>query len=238
MIMRLPQQQGFTLIEVIVAITILVTMSALAAATITVAMRSDEVAQDNQEAMRRLDRTWVTLENDFRHALGYELSSYDQSRLPAMLADDAEDYKITFLRGGNSNRLYAFRSELMRVAYKFDEEGLIRYSWSDPANPDEDLAQQRLLLRDIEGIEFEFLPASASDIEDSAWVDTWPDGQSSSASSGLSGASASFRDTSGNQQATAAKPPQAGALPLAVKVRLQFTEEYEMERLFVLAPGL
>ena len=225
-------QRGFTLIEMIVAVTVLVTMSALAAATITAAMRSDEVAQDNQEEMRRLDRTWLTLENDLRHALGYELSSYDQTRLPAMLADDSEDYQLTFLRGGNSNRLYAYRSELMRVAYKFDEQELIRFSWADPANPEEDLAQQRLLLRDIEGIDFEFLPASATSTEDSAWVDAWPNGRQSNSGP-------TVVNTSGqNTTAAAPKAPQAGALPLAVKVRLRLTEEYEIERLFVLAPGL
>ena len=225
-------QRGFTLIEMIVAVTVLVTMSALAAATITAAMRSDEVAQDNQEEMRRLDRTWLTLENDLRHALGYELSSYDQTRLPAMLADDSEDYQLTFLRGGNSNRLYAFRSELMRVAYKFDEQELIRFSWADPANPEEDLAQQRLLLRDIEGIDFEFLPASATSTEDSAWVDTWPNGRQSNSGSTV------VNTTGQNTTAAAPRAPQAGALPLAVKVRLRLTEEYEIERLFVLAPGL
>jgi general secretion pathway protein J len=146
------------------------------------------------------------MENDLRNALAYDKKPAFGDNIPAMQVG-GQEYWLIFLRGGHANPLNLVRSELMRVAYRIDDEVLWRYSWTDPHSIDEDSAQKQKLMEGVEEVAVRVLSPDATSFSGGPWTDTWP-------AEGVT-----------NQ------------LPKAIEITLTFTKAGELMRLMALAPG-
>ena len=202
----LRKQLGLTLLEVMVAVSILAVIAVLSYQALDVATDSSEISQEKLAELRRLDRIWILMENDLRNALAYDKKPTYGDDLPAMQVG-GQEYWLMFLRGGHDNPLNLPRSELLRVAYKIDDEVLWRYSWIDPHTMDEDFAQKQKMIDGVEGVETRVLTPDAKSFSAGPWSDTWPP-------NGVK-----------NQ------------LPRAIEIKLTLKQGGELTRLMSLAPG-
>lgn len=201
--------QGFTLLEVLVAIAVTAMVAAMAAGAFNSAEKANERTKKALENMQRLDRAWVTIETDLRNGIGRMRTSADGDAIPAMVVDETEEYFLSLLRGGRPNPMHFYRSEMARVRYSVNaEQVLVRELWNDPANLDEDWAHTQFLLSGVEEVRVRLLPPGGGSVQNGPWVDEWP-------------------------------PRQAlAALPRAVEITLVLEHRGEIRRLFPMLPGL
>ncbi|ABD82829.1 type II secretion system minor pseudopilin GspJ [Saccharophagus degradans] len=202
------KQSGFTLIEVLVSITILALVSALSFQAFDMADRASDVTKRKLQEIQRIDRFWLALEMDLKNALGYSMTTPYGDSYPAMVVDKSENYWLMFLRGGKANPMLFPRTEITRVGYRYEENTIWRDSWVNPANPDPDEAFAQKMLEGVSEIIGEVLPPQARSIDNNAWLERWP------------------------------PQGQPQLLPVAIKITVILEDEREIYRIFNLVEGL
>lgn len=167
------RHDGFTLMELLVAIAIFAILGSLAMSGYTELQQQSEYAEQRLERLREVQRAVQTIGQDLaqieprpvREPLG-------DTRLPAVLAGESIDYGLQFTRAGWSNTAGLPRPTLQRVGYRLDGEGLWRDHW--PVL-DRTLALEPTrvkLLGGVRAVRFRYLDANRE------WVDRWPVGDS------------------------------------------------------------
>lgn len=116
---------GFTLVEVLVAITIFAVMAALAYASLDRLARHDERLRASADDLAQLERTISSMENDLRQTVNRSIRSPD-GQLAALRG--LPGY-IELTRTGASSPLSPDRSNLRRIAWQSEDENLIRLAW-------------------------------------------------------------------------------------------------------------
>ncbi len=158
---------GFTLIEVIIAIAIFAIISLLAYSGLHSVINSKSHTEAALNRLQELQMTMLTLGGDLQHlsdrdghdALGGELLK---------LSTQDSNYILTFTRSGWRNPANRARSTLQRVAYKLDEDKLIRIYWTHVDRADDEQVVERTLISNIESLELRFLD------EKNEWQTNWP----------------------------------------------------------------
>ncbi len=222
----LPKQQGFTLIEVIIAIGVTVVVGAIAATSISRSVDMKQTLEQTLEELNAVETFWQVLITDLNHAANRRLPSASVSlgeRPSAFMGGDpnasGSNYLLGakvlfFARDGWSNPLQQQRSDLQRVAYRYEEGRLWRDYWAELNQPlDQPPIGSRLLIENLEEIRVRFLSVEADKVVGGPWQDTWP------ANDGRSG--------EGNN---------AWPLPAAVEVTVSLEGYGEVQRIFSL-PG-
>ena len=187
-------QYGFTLIEVIVAITIGVLMTAAAYQALTSAIASVEQMSDATEQLDNVDRVFQLLSSDVNHAVNrpwVDVYAQQQPAFEALFGDrlgqsDAaitgiDNYIIRLVRSGWANPLERQRSHLQLVGYRVTQDDndaekkvLWRDYWAVVDTADVPTVKQRRLLEGIEELRMRFLPPGVDNLSDNAWVTGWP----------------------------------------------------------------
>lgn len=162
------QQNGFTLLELLVAMTIFAFMSIMAYGGLSNVLTSNEVITEQEQKLKVLQRSMMIMERDFRQMAprprrtGYTTDE----RSPALTYGLDSEGLIEFTTAGNSNFLGLPRSSLQRVRYTIEEQQLKRFSWSLVDHIDAEPVTMNLL-EDIEAFEIKLLNKS------NAWQENW-----------------------------------------------------------------
>ncbi|HUQ50581.1 MAG TPA: type II secretion system minor pseudopilin GspJ [Gammaproteobacteria bacterium] len=129
---RRPQtSRGFTLIELLVAIAILAIIGVMAFVGLNRVIDQQQLArarterwQDVQLAMRLVVQDLAQLHpRATREELG-------ESYQPSMLADPSAQFALEFSRGGWANPAGLPRGTVLRVAYDWEDDKLVRWHWT------------------------------------------------------------------------------------------------------------
>jgi general secretion pathway protein J len=163
------RSRGFTLIEVLVALAIFGMLAAIAYGTLSMTLSNAEVLTERMQRLQSLQRTMRHLSEDFmqlaprpvREDLGENLG-------PALHTDVQSGFAVELTHGGWSNPAALPRGTLQRVAYRLEENELVRYHWTALDRTLSNEPVGRALLDEVESIVFRFLQ------ENGDWTEEWP----------------------------------------------------------------
>ncbi|WP_241490657.1 type II secretion system minor pseudopilin GspJ [Sphingomonas sanguinis] len=119
-------QDGFTLVEVMVALLIFAMLAAAAVAILSMSVRAQAVTGQKLDAMAAVSRTTAILSADLAQAVNRPTRDEGGVQTPAMVAGpDA----MRLVRAGWSNLDNAQRPSLQKVAYRLNGDALERVAW-------------------------------------------------------------------------------------------------------------
>ncbi len=165
---RCTQARGFTLIEVVIAMAIFAILAALAYGGLQSVIDSKTHTEAELERLQAVQMSMLTLSNDLQQIAPRDAQDALGGNLDK-LSTQSSEYLVEFTRGGWRNPAESPRSSLQRVAYKLDEDRLIRIYWSHVDRADEELRVERVLIDNIESLQLRFLN------EQQEWTQDWPE---------------------------------------------------------------
>lgn len=168
--MTLPfqRQQGFTLIEIILAVGIFAVVSALAYGGLNTVLRSAHKTETAAKELQHLQLAMSMVQQDFSQITNRPVRNEYGEREGAVVSPGTFSRLITFTRRGWKNPAKRPRSTLQRVAYLLEENQLIREYWPQlDAAPGVETIKLPLL-DGVEEVRFRFLD------KDERWHEQWP----------------------------------------------------------------
>ena len=147
------QYRGFTLLEVLIAMSIFAIIGLASYRVLNVVILSQSQVSVHDEKIRTLERAMHIISADFEQLANRPVRDNYADTLAALIAPH-DNYAIEFTRQGWRNPLQLPRSQLQRVAYELgsiandsDEAGthLLRHYWTvlDRAQDSEPRTQER-----------------------------------------------------------------------------------------------
>jgi general secretion pathway protein J len=158
-------QQGFTLFEMVIAVSIFALMSVIGFAALGQMTRTGQAVSDANDRLSDMQFAVVYFSRDWIQVSPRKIrNQYGDEESNIVIADDS----ITFTHSGWSNLLGHKRSTLQRVQYLVIDDQLVRRHWR---SLDQGIAEQPIqtvLLDDVESMEVEFQNSSGRAIRE------WP----------------------------------------------------------------
>jgi general secretion pathway protein J len=170
--MNTQRNRGFTLLELLVAISIFALLSIIAYSGLNSVLNARQALNENMDRLAEVQRTNLFMGGDLRQILNRGIrDEYGDIQLPLIsneLNYDVTGRLIELTRSGYPNPLAVTRSNLQRVAYRVEENTLYRMSWSElDRNPDS-LPYEVALCADVNRLSFRFLD------DNQEWHEQWP----------------------------------------------------------------
>ena len=160
------RQHGFTLLEVIVVLVIFGVLSLMAYGGLASVLRTRDKVEQSMERTADLQRAYLRLRRDFEQVrLRPARDSFGEAQAALLVTSDGD---VELTRGGWRNPMGQKRSTMERVAYRFDDNKLIRRSWLVLDRAPQSEPVETVVADKVEQVEWRFLNASRE------WQSTWP----------------------------------------------------------------
>jgi general secretion pathway protein J len=163
------RQQGFTLIEIMVAVAIFAVMSVMAWGALGRSLSDAEMLTDRMDRLQAIQRSVRFITTDLSQAAPRSVrSELGDRQVQALLSSLTSEFAIELTHGGWNNPAGLPRGSQQRSAYRLEEDKLVRYHWNvlDRTYSNEPVVI--VLLDDVEGLAFLFYDESG------ASSDIWP----------------------------------------------------------------
>lgn len=152
---RSHKQPGFTLIEILIALLIFAVVAIMATVGLSAVLKARERSNIQMQNMQQMQLAFVIMKQDLSQVVARPIIDNTGNQAPAFL--ERAGY-IEFTRAGYINPMMALqRSTLQRVAYIFNNHQLIRRSWPVLDRAPETQASDRILLTNLNAVNFSFL---------------------------------------------------------------------------------
>lgn len=173
----LPGQVGFTLLELLVALAVFAIMSIAAYSGLSSVLFTHTAVEAEARRLARVQMAFHILEQDLQQIVPRGIRDEYGQPQPALQSGGLGGYILQLTRSGWANPLGRPRSTLQRLAYRVEEERLLRLYWEtlDRGNAAE--PRQTVLLDGVREMTARFLDS------EQAWQTQWP----SSPAAGKSG---------------------------------------------------
>lgn len=173
---------GFTLIEVMLAMTITAFVTLLAYNGLSASMNLAESHERLSRQMADIQLPLTVIERDIRHAVARPIIDEFGEEVAAMSGGAFEDYPLKLTRRGWDNPRGLPRGGLQRVRYELEDEELWRESWSVLDRVNEEAGHRRImLLKGVKEISLQFLNRESASAGQNPlggeWQDSWEDKQ-------------------------------------------------------------
>lgn len=161
-------QKGFTLFEMLVALTVFAVVSAMVYGGQVAVLKAKEGTERQALFLKQLQGAMMMLERDLgQQVLRPVRDEFGDSQLPLITADFGE-YQIILTRAGWQNPLNLPRSTLQRVAYGIEDEKLVRYSWRTLDRAQGSEPDKLALLAPVHALKLRYLNRKRE------WSESWP----------------------------------------------------------------
>jgi len=173
------KSSGFTLLEVLIAISIFAVIGLAAYRVLDIVILSQSKVAAHDDSLRSLERAMHIISADFEQLTSRPVRDNYDDQLGAFLAPH-ENYAVEFTRQGWRNPLQLPRSQLQRVAYELghapddkDDDGthLLRHYWTVLDRAQDSEPRTQLLLKNIDDLQISFLDSAGQ------WKNEWPPNQ-------------------------------------------------------------
>jgi len=162
-------RQGFTLIELVVALAIFAVVSALVYGGLRSVLDTRNRAEEQATRLAALQTAFVLMARDIEQAAARRIRDDAGGPLPAMRgATSSGNSALEFTRAGWNNPAGRARSTLQRVAYSVRDGKLLRLTWAMLDRAPGDRPQETVLLDKVKGFEMRFLDPQMK------WQLQWP----------------------------------------------------------------
>jgi general secretion pathway protein J len=152
---RLNQTQGFTLIEILLALFIFAIIALITTATLHSVIATNERLNQHYDRLQELQFTSMVMENDISQITNRSIITNTGNVAPALIG---EYTKVEFTRAGLVNPFQdQQQSNMQRVAYYVNNQQLIRATWSHLDQLPADKPNEKILLTHVAQIEFGYL---------------------------------------------------------------------------------
>jgi general secretion pathway protein J len=158
-------QTGFTLLELMVALSIFAVISVLSYGGLNSVLRQRTVTTAEAERLGELQKIYLLMQRDLEQVVPRPVRGEYGDSLPPLSGNAA----FQFTRGGWSNPLGNPRSSLQRIGYAWTDSKLVRYAWGvlDRAQDTQPLEQE--LSDQFTGMDVRFMT------DKNNWLTQWPD---------------------------------------------------------------
>lgn len=213
------QLQGFTLVEVLIALAITAFVSMIAYTSLSSVIVGVEGMRETTDRTYQINRAWMIISRDLRQFVPRPVRDEFGEEEPAMSGGPVARFALSFSRAGWHNPNANPRSNLQRINYRIEDEALWRDSYTVLDRAGNTEPQSVLLLDGVEYMELAFLASvqgvqkesGGSGLDTSDWVESWiVDDQAAGAG--------------------------AVSPPVALEIRLQLDDWGEMRRMYALPP--
>jgi general secretion pathway protein J len=175
------QTNGFTLVEVLIALAITAFVSVIAYTSLSTVMTGVESLQENTDRIYEVNRAFMILSRDLRQLSSRGVRDEFGELEPAFVGGELARFNLSFTRGGWHNPVGHPRSTLQRVNYRLEDEALWRdaYPVLDRAADTEPSSVR--LLDGVEELQLAFLGSlealqietGGGSIDTSNWQENW-----------------------------------------------------------------
>ncbi len=174
--------KGFTLVEVMVAISIFAVVSAGVYRVLSAMVETQSKVVAHSESLRDLQRALWLISVDMNQMVMRDVRKPNDNRSPALIADD-DSYIVQFTRQGARNPVLLARSDMERVAYSIGQDPdinshknrskksrhLLRHTWSAVDRRDNAKETVQMLFKGVDEVRVEFLDEKGN------WKSDWPE---------------------------------------------------------------
>lgn len=159
-------QQGFTLLELILAIAIFAVVSVLTYSGLSSVIQTSQVTEESADELRQLQLAMVFVRRDIMQIVPRQVNNGSGQLSEAVISTQG-DSLLEFTRDGNPNPADSLRSTLQRVRYIIEDDQWFRLSWNKLDRTDNEEPQKQLLLDKMTNLSFRFMNSQKQ------WQDTW-----------------------------------------------------------------
>ena len=208
-------ESGFTLVEVLIAMAITAFVSVLSYQTLSTALAGIESARTESERLHEINRAFTVLSRDVRQMTNRPVRDEFGQMASAVSGGELARDPLRLTRSGWHNSTGAPRSTLQRVAYRLEEDKLLRLSYPVLDRTTAIEPTETVLIDGVEVFELRFLPSvNALEVDRNQvidrrfWQENWV-------------ADVGFTDKISDP-------------PAAIEVRVILSDWGELERLYVM----
>lgn len=163
-----PTQQGFTLLELLIASIIFAIMALMAYGGLDNVLDNSQSSQQALQRLKNVQQSVSVLNRDFTQIVKRPIRDEYGNSQPYLSAGNDIDNLVEFTRGGRVNPAGLLRSSLLRVAYRLEDEKLIRQQWPQLDRTQETEPRESVLITGVEKVSLRFLDL------DGEWHQQWP----------------------------------------------------------------
>jgi general secretion pathway protein J len=145
---------GFTLFEVLIAVSIFAVIGVIAMTNLIQVGRSGERIEQSDRQLSALQFTLARIGKDLLQLVPRPVRDQYGDQRPML---ELREQRLAFTRGGWSNLLQQPRSNLQRVEYRVDEESLVRRFWPLLDQGFEDRPIDQTLLQGVDDLQWRLL---------------------------------------------------------------------------------
>lgn len=148
--------QGFTLLELLIAITIFAIIATFVYAGLNVVLDTKQQTEQHLERLSKLQLGLHLLQRDIEQAVNRPVRDQYGDSQSALKSGGLSELLLELTRGGYANPLKQSRSTLQRVGYQLEDDSLYRVIWPTLDRASESEPRRQRLFNEVESVEIVF----------------------------------------------------------------------------------